>query len=76
MISITWNVDFADILHPKGGVMQNDLKIICTKQIIILFLISRFKNKLSQPVLKKYIRAICVFKVILRYKILLDERIS
>ena len=42
---MTKNVDLADILYSEGGVTQNDFKNgFQISQIIILFLISRFKK--------------------------------
>ena len=46
-ISITRNVDLADILHPEGGVTQNDFEnSISLSQIKILFLHLGFQKRI------------------------------
>ena len=53
-ISIARNVDLADILHPEGGVTQNDFEnSISLSQIKILFLHLGFRKRIVSNRLKK-----------------------
>ena len=68
-ISITSNVDLADILHSEGDVTQNHFgNWIRMSQIKTLFHILVFQKRI---VLKKYIRAIGFLKVISENKSLI-----
>ena len=59
VLSITRNVDLADILHTEEGVTQNNFETwIRMSQIKILLVILGFENTQSQTAFRKYTRAI------------------